>query len=95
MIFSISLKTQTGWTILDPGTSVNLNSLQLMNRHTIFVAGDAGTVIYSNDSGLTWQDISPGHPLVNLNDISFFNYSTSLVVGNEGTILGTSDGGND
>ena len=94
MILCTSLKAQTGWTILDPGTSVDLNALQLLDRHTVFVTGDAGTVIYSNDSGLTWQDISPDSPLVKLNDLIFFNYSTGLVVGDGGVILHTTDGGN-
>ena len=91
---NISLRAQTGWTVLNPGTAANLNALQVLDRHTIFVAGDAGTVLWSNDSGLTWQDISPDSPLVPLNDINFFNYSTGLVVGEGGTIFHTTDGGN-
>jgi len=91
---SVPLNAQTGWTLLNPGTLVNLNTLQVLDSHTIFVAGDAGTVIWSNDSGLTWQDISPDSPLVNLHDLTFFSYSNGLVVGDGGTILHTADGGN-
>ncbi|OGB66966.1 MAG: hypothetical protein A2Y94_06060 [Caldithrix sp. RBG_13_44_9] len=93
IILTGSLNAQTGWTILDPGTSVNLNAVQLLDSHTIFVAGDAGIVLWSSDSGLTWQDISPDSPLVNLQDITFFDPFTGLVVGEGGNILATSDSG--
>ncbi len=89
----ISVHAQTGWSLLDAGTQANLNAVHLVDRHTILVAGDGGTVLWSGDSGLTWQDISPDTLPMDFHDIYFFNPTTGLVVGDGGTILRTIDGG--
>lgn len=86
---------QSGWRLLDAGTQANLNAVHLVDRNTIFVAGDGGTVLWSGDSGLTWQDISPDTLQVDFHDVYFFNSTTGLVVGEGGTILRTTDGGSD
>lgn len=89
----ISVHAQSGWRLLNAGTQANLNAVHLVDRHTIFVAGDGGTVLWSCDSGLTWQDISPGTLPMDFHDVYFFTSTTGLVVGNGGTILRTTDRG--
>lgn len=94
IVLIISAHAQSGWMLLNSGTQADLNAVYLVDRHNLFVVGNSGTVLWSNDSGLTWQDISPDTLRVNFHDGHFFNSATGLVVGDGGTILRMTDGGN-
>ena len=91
--FFTSILPQTGWRALNSGTNNNLRAIYPLNYQTIFVAGDGARVLASNDSGMSWQDISPTVSPVNLNDIVFFDSLSGLVVGDFGTLYRTTDGG--
>ena len=94
LLLSLTLALpQAGWITLNSGTNYNLRAIYPLNYRTIFVTGDGSRVLTSNDSGMTWQDISPTLTPVNLNDIVFFDSLSGLVVGDAGTIYRTTDGG--
>ena len=84
------------WSVLNSGTTKNLNSIFFSSGSDIFVAGDSGTVLRSTDLGTTWSHINSGTSF-NLNCISqndqdnFYNF---FVFGDYGTIRQTTDAGN-
>ncbi|RMG66620.1 MAG: hypothetical protein D6715_06515, partial [Calditrichaeota bacterium] len=83
---------QSGWEVLNSGTSVQLNAVFLLNADTGFVAGDGGTVLVTEDGGQSWQPLNTGTG-TNLLDLYFFDRLHGLVIGGQGLVLRTEDGG--
>jgi photosystem II stability/assembly factor-like uncharacterized protein len=91
---SHSTRAQSGWFLLNSGTTTNLNSIYFPDPETGFVVGDGGLILRTIDGGLTWAT-SPSGVSENLHDVYFFDQAqdTGVVVGDNGTILRTIDAG--
>jgi photosystem II stability/assembly factor-like uncharacterized protein len=92
LILFISSSVYTQWTVLNTGTSQNLNTVHFINQQTGFAAGANGTVIKTTNEGVNWIILNSGSS-VELRGAYFFNATTGMVCGYNGTILRTSNGG--
>lgn len=63
-----------------------------INKSTIVMVGDAGTILKTKDGGLTWDRLRSNTRL-DLYAVSFLDSVNSMVVGEDGTILSTNDCG--
>ncbi|MCD4786066.1 MAG: carboxypeptidase-like regulatory domain-containing protein [Candidatus Eremiobacteraeota bacterium] len=87
----------TGWTEINSGLDLNLNSVWGSNDGTKwFIVGDTnagtGVILYSSNSGVTWTRQTVGVPNFNLNDVygAHDGAATNVfVVGNSGGVNGT------
>lgn len=92
MIFSAQIFPQWFWQNPSPHGNSN-NRLDFSSSNSFTVVGNAGTIIRTNNNGVSWdRQFSPTNN--NLNDIDYFQTGTAIIVGNKGTILRTSDSGN-
>ena len=90
------------WAQQNSGTTKNLNAVTFTDLQNGFAVGDSGTVLKTNDGGISWLSIPSGTNLA-LMKISFINVDNGWIVGgrkdeywNEGDssiILHTSNGG--
>ena len=94
-IIEKNIEAQSGWTLLNSGSTDNLKAVCLLDYESVFVTGDGARVLRSDDSGTNWLDISPAFSSVNLNGIVFFDSLTGIVVGDAGNIYRTINGGAD
>jgi len=79
--------------VLPPVPSSNhLRTLFFVDESNGFAAGEYGTILKTNDGGLTWRLIEIPH-LNNISDIHFPTFSTSYLVGEDGLILKSVDAG--
>lgn len=92
-IIEKNIEAQSGWTLLNSGSTYNLKAVCLLDYESVFVTGDGATVLRSDDGGTNWLDISPAFSSVNLNGIVFFDSLTGIVVGDAGNIYRTINGG--
>ncbi len=93
ILFSpVFLIAQTDWTVLNSGTTENLNSVDFIDISHGVAIGDNGTILHTIDGGNIWESVASG-TYNNLNDICFINEDTIVAVGNNATILRTIDGG--
>ena len=70
-----------------------LNDIFYINQNTGWAVGDAGTIIRSEDGGLSYEVIN--YPTShNLWAVEFFDLFTGFAVGDSGMLLKTSNGGN-
>jgi photosystem II stability/assembly factor-like uncharacterized protein len=88
----IILICQTDWTLLNSGTTQNLNSVDFFDENNGLVVGDNGLILKTIDGGDTWNSVTSGTSN-NLNGVSYVNADTTVVVGDSATILRTTDGG--
>ncbi|MCK4653737.1 MAG: right-handed parallel beta-helix repeat-containing protein [Candidatus Cloacimonetes bacterium] len=88
----IILICQTDWTLLNSGTTQDLNSVDFFDENNGLVAGVNGLILRTIDGGNSWISIISGTSN-NLNGISFVNADTAVVVGDGPIILRTTDGG--
>lgn len=84
---------QTGWQVVNVGSTLNLQDVHFVNADTGVVVGAGALVLLTTDGGSTWTNISPSAVTVNLNGVFFFDADTGVVVGDNATILRTTDGG--
>ncbi len=87
-----SLDNGANWTVFLPGTTENLNDVELVDVSKAFVCGNNGTLLYSSDNGQTWSTITT-NTTKNLTDIKFVNTQVGFVTGDLGALLKTQDGG--
>ena len=82
------------WFWQNPSPHGNSNNrLDFSSVNSFTVVGNAGTIIRTNNNGLSWdRQFSPTNN--NLNGIDYFQSGSAIIVGNKGTILRTSDSGN-
>jgi photosystem II stability/assembly factor-like uncharacterized protein len=90
--FFSSLSVFGQWSLVDSGTTSNLNGAILLDSGTGFVVGDTGTILKSTDAGATWTPLASGTSTT-LHGIYFFGPNEGVAVGDSGTILRTTDGG--
>jgi photosystem II stability/assembly factor-like uncharacterized protein len=101
--FFVSFSLNAQWTVVDIGTTVDVNCVQYLNSSTI-ILGTNNDLIRSDDGGVTWVSLPildiNGNTLLHdvTNDVHFVNSTTGILVGihllaNEEVILRTTDGG--
>jgi photosystem II stability/assembly factor-like uncharacterized protein len=83
---------QEDWMPLETPTDANLNAIDFVNAMKGIAVGDNGTVIITNDGGLSWTLIN-SHVSNNLKSISFIDEDHAVAVGDGGQIIVTEDGG--
>ena len=72
------------WATQNAGTQANLSGVWGSGRDDVFVVGDGGTILRTNDGGATWNtQFSP--VTFNLHAISFADARNGVVVGGSGT----------
>ncbi|KAK3247343.1 hypothetical protein CYMTET_43153 [Cymbomonas tetramitiformis] len=83
------------WTDQYTYSSSTLKSVDFVDRSTGWAAGDAGSLLFTADSGLSWQkkDPVPGTGPFDWKSISFASSSVGWLVGNAASILYTTDEG--
>lgn len=75
MLLMVSnVSAQTGWQILNSGTTEHLYSIEFVNENTSYISGDNGTLLKTTNGGSNWQ-INIGLPGT---DIAFVNDSTGF-----------------
>ncbi|EFK96780.1 hypothetical protein LDC_1194 [sediment metagenome] len=93
--FFILLVTQiyfAQWHQQNEETLTLLEGVYFYNQSIGWAVGEDGTILYTNDAGLTWLSQTSG--VTNwLFDVQFTDANTGWVVGDYGTILHTTDGG--
>ena len=72
-------------------TSVKLFKAIYHGIDDIFVSGDCGMLMLSEDGGVTWKRIGSGS-ILGLNDVAFRDAENGWAVGNNGCVLHTKDG---
>jgi photosystem II stability/assembly factor-like uncharacterized protein len=81
------------WSALNTGIdSYWISDLSLPDEKTIFVVGQSGQILKSNNAGLSWQKQN-ANTSDNLNAVFFLNSNTGYVVGDNQIILKTTNGG--
>ena len=86
---ALSQSSTVGWHSIPSGVTTNFNSVVAINETDAWVVGDAGTILYTSDSGQTWVTENSGVSS-DLLDITF--NQVPFVVGTSGTILARIDG---
>ena len=97
-VWSILMLVMTetiGLMILVPVSYTHLNDLLTLYSvgDTCFAAGSTGTILKTNDGGITWVKLI-SNTSNNLYKMSFLNSQYGYVVGSGGVILKTTNGGN-
>ena len=87
-----SLSVFGQWSLVDSGTTSNLNGAVLLDSGTGFIVGDTGTILKSTDAGATWTPLTSGTSMT-LHGVYFLDPDEGVAVGDSGTILRTTDGG--
>jgi photosystem II stability/assembly factor-like uncharacterized protein len=80
------------WVEQISGTTAVLYATHFLNDRHGTVVGALGTVLSTNDGGVTWTPQETQHA-VTLFDVFFTDPSTGWVVGNAGALFQTIDGG--
>ncbi len=80
------------WSTVDSGTSNDLNGSYLLDSGVGYAVGSAGTILKTNDAGMTWSSLASGTSKT-LYDVYFFNDAEGVAVGDSGVIQRTVDGG--
>jgi photosystem II stability/assembly factor-like uncharacterized protein len=73
--------------------SNNINDVANLTSSKLVAAGDAGTILISNDGGTTWNYKQIDFTARDLTGIYFINSSTGFVCGDAGLVMKTNDGG--
>lgn len=90
---AIFSQAQTGWSVLQSGTTTSLYGVDFLNENIGIAVGDSGTILQTADAGLTWERLNSGVSK-RLNAVSFIDSLNIVAVGDSTLILTTSDGGN-
>src|SRR6266516_1220259 len=92
IVFCSSFTMFGQWSVVDSGTTNNLNSAHLLDSGTGFVVGDAGAILKTTDAGATWSPLASGTTNI-LYGVYFLDANQGVAVGDQGLILRTTDGG--
>lgn len=93
LLFFLSACTALAqWSLVDSGTTTNLNGVYLLDSGVGYAVGDAGTIQKTIDGGMTWSALVSGTTRA-LYDVYFFDDVEGVTVGERGLILRTTDGG--
>ncbi|MHA2254246.1 MAG: WD40/YVTN/BNR-like repeat-containing protein, partial [Candidatus Kariarchaeaceae archaeon] len=71
---------------------VNYLAVEIQDTY-VWIVGEDGAIVYSNDSGVSWVEQSSPTD-VNLNSVAFLNATHGWIVGDTGVILSTINRGN-
>lgn len=77
---------------LDTIDKENLNGISVANE-SIFICGNAGSILTSKDAGRTWYKKNIGFKKIDFADLDFINEKQGVMVGTDGNIRYTNDGG--
>lgn len=91
LLLSATFGTQAQWTQRASGTTEALWTVQFPETNTGFAVGDHGTVIRSEDAGLSWTDLNFPNP-GDLRSVYFHDALHGFVAGDSG-LFRTVDGG--
>ena len=81
-----SISYAGGWNWQNPKPQGNtINKIAFYDQWYGYMVGESGTILFSSDYGLTWEEQNEGMP-DNLYDISVVDSITAWVVGDNGTI---------
>ena len=81
---------------LNSNVNVSFRGLDVINKKIVWVSGTKGTVLKTNNSGDTWQNISvPNSNEIDFRDIEVFDKNTAIVMGisSPARFYKTKDGG--
>ena len=92
MSFLITFSARAQWSPVASGTTNDLRGIYLLDSGVGYAVGDAGTILKSEDFGMTWSALTSGSTRA-LYDVYFFSDEAGVAVGDNGTILRTTDGG--
>jgi photosystem II stability/assembly factor-like uncharacterized protein len=91
-IFAINTSNAQNWTILNSGTSLNLNSVYFPDPNTGYVAGENATILKTLNAGLNWTTGNTGFG-ADLFSVYFLDADKGWVCSEWGYVLRTNDGG--
>jgi photosystem II stability/assembly factor-like uncharacterized protein len=83
---------QPGWFVQNSGTNAVLVDVCLASVNTAYAVGQAGTILKTTNSGMTWESQTSG-TTENLLGVWFSDENTGTAVGENGTIRRTANGG--
>lgn len=84
-----------GWVSQEAGmpTVNNLNGVHFVDRMTGWAVGDLGTIVFTQNGGLSWVQQTSFSTSYRLNAVHFVNPDDGFVVGSLGRMVVTDDGG--
>jgi photosystem II stability/assembly factor-like uncharacterized protein len=94
LLFICCSSINSQWNLLQKSSSSNsdFKAIKFIDNKVGFIVGNTGTILKTNDAGVTWIDIQKV-TTKNLNSIFFVNSDTGYITGEGGTILITKDCG--
>lgn len=88
----VTATAQNGWNVLTTGTTLNLLDVQAFAADTVFMAGDDGILLSSDNGGGTFTTYQQPSQLI-YTAVHFRTADTGFVANGSGTIRRTTDGG--
>jgi len=88
------IKTTDGWAtwqVLTHNVTTYIEGIKIRDDGSLLACGWQGTLMLSNDGGISWEDLVPN--AIDLWQASIVDANNWYVVGDKGTILKTTDGG--
>lgn len=70
----------------------SFNSIKVYDNH-IYICGDSGIILYSKDSGYTWNKKDLAFKKIDFHDILFIDDKNGILIGDSGNVRFTNDGG--
>ncbi len=89
---SDSVVSTGGWIKIDSGTTESLNDISFRNSNRVYVVGNSGTFLVSDDGGNTWKKHETFSSEADLTVISWVN--EVVYVAGQDSVFVSKDGGN-
>ncbi len=89
----IGIFTQTGWQVVNTGTTNNLNAITAIDTNYIFICANNDEILRSSNGGLDWIRFQTGTGY-NLSGISFINKDTGFITCSKYLYKTTNSGAN-
>ena len=93
MLVAPSATFAEGWAEVDSSTSDTLYGVSVTGS-VAYAVGENGTVIYSDDSGVSWAE-GDSDTTKDLFDVAAISSTKAVAIGEGGTIVRTTDGGDE
>lgn len=91
-IINLSGYSQSGWQILNSGTTAYLSTVYFNDSLTGYIAGNNGYLSKTTNGGVNWTVLSSGAPGF-IRHIEFIDLNTGYFCGDNGTLKKTTNGG--